>query len=211
MTIGDALIDNSRSLFGSHIFQPIARLRRRARAHVDGNIGIGADLADKIHELFGAETVGLGNAAPIGVDLHAALYGRPDAVTPMIFIGKTPTRPSHIGHLQRLERGHHIRTDAAQIGDFRILAHPYPAIDSRSQMLGKLSEDIAIDRLTLGAHVDGELSGGEINGCGIGERCRRHGQRRRCGKQHGEHKVASGHIKSPIAITGTPAHAFKTA
>ena len=85
------------------------------------------------------------HAAPGRVDHGGPLVARPDAVLPVVFIGKTAARPAQHRHLDFLQRGDHVIADAAGVGDRAVFAHPDAAINAMAEMLGKLPVDIAID------------------------------------------------------------------
>ena len=59
----------------------------------------------------------------------------------MIFIGKTTSRPTQHGYLQVLQSLKHIVPVTVRIGNGRILAHPQPAVNTRSEVFGKLAVD----------------------------------------------------------------------
>src|SRR5690606_35285535 len=131
----------------------------RAAAGIARHVGIGPQQFREIHELVGAEAVGLGHAAPVGVDLDPALVARTDAVAPVVLVGETAAGPAHHRHLQLLQRRDHVVAVAAGVGDLRILAHPDAAVDAVAQVFGELAEEVA-------AHLGAGLVGTQRRGGG---------------------------------------------
>src|SRR5690349_1607942 len=104
-----------------------------------------------------AETIVLGNAAPMDIDPLRTLGARPDAVTPVIEIAKTAARPADVRHMDFLERIHHILAIAANVGNLTVLADPNTFINAAPQMFGKLAIDMAIDRRAGLGSIDGDI------------------------------------------------------
>ena len=66
--VGRALLRRARRLLRGHVLEPVGRFLRGARADVDREIGLGADLLEEVHELVRAEGVRLDDAAPVGIE-----------------------------------------------------------------------------------------------------------------------------------------------
>src|SRR5690606_30012935 len=143
--VGAPLPGKRGALLVGHVLDPLGHLPRRAAAGVAGGIGVGAQQLGEIHELVGAEAVGLLHATPVGVDLAPALVARADAAAPVGLVGETTAGPAQHRHVQLPQRGQHVVAVAAGVGDLRILAHPDAAVDAVAQVLGELAEDIAAD------------------------------------------------------------------
>ena len=79
----------------------------------------------------------------LGFSRHDSL--RPDPVAPVIFVGEAASRPAHVRHVNRFQRGDHIVANAACIRNRGIGADPDPVINAVSEVLGKLPEKIAVD------------------------------------------------------------------
>ncbi len=64
------------------------------------------------------------------------------------------------------QRRHHIRADATDIGDFRILTDPDAIIDAAAEMFGKLAVDIAayLRARLIGVQAAGSVQGFRLNG-----------------------------------------------
>ena len=116
-----------------------------------------ADLLDKIHELIGAETVGVDHAAPRGVEGCRPLPGRTDSLAPVVLIGKAAARPAHIGHLQRAKGRHNVGANPACIRDRRIRSNPNAVVESVSEILSKLTEKVVIDLRSRLRYIDGQM------------------------------------------------------
>jgi hypothetical protein len=81
-----------------------------------------------------------------------------DPFAPMVLVSKATARPANIGHLQRPERGNNVIANAARIWNRGIGPDPDAFVESVTQVLSKLSEEVAIDlRAGLGC-VDGQMS-----------------------------------------------------
>ena len=68
VAVRDPLLAERTRLRCGHVFQPLRRFLRCARANIHIDIGLGADLIDEVHELVSTEAVRLKRAAPIGID-----------------------------------------------------------------------------------------------------------------------------------------------
>ncbi len=103
---------------------------------------------------MGPEAVVLDNASPVGVDHLRTLFVRPDAVLPMVFVGKTAAWPSEDGDPYLFQRLGHIVPDAVSIRYRRILSDPYAAVDASAEMLGKMPVDVLVDGAGRDVGVD---------------------------------------------------------
>ena len=153
-SVGRALLGQGGRLVGGHVLEPLRGLPGRPRADVDGEVGLTADLLHEVHELVEAEGVGLGHAAPVGVEGHGPVV--PDAVAPVILVGEAAPGPPHVGHPKRLERRHHVVPDAPGVGDGGVRSHPDPLVDAVAEVLGELPEDVAVDRGAGPGRIDGQ-------------------------------------------------------
>ena len=145
MPIGGPFLRQGTRLVRSHIFQPLCGFLRSAGPDIHGYIGLGADLLREVQELVCAEGIGLDDAAPIWIEGRRALVGRPDSLAPMIFVGKAAAGPANHRYLQLLERGHDVVANSPRVRNGRAGTHPDAFVDSAAQMLGKLTENVAID------------------------------------------------------------------
>ena len=175
-----------------HVFQPLGGIVRRQRADIQRDIGIRPDQLGKIHELVGAEAVILGHAAPMDIDPHGPLGARPDAVAPIVKIAEAAARPAHVGHMDGLQRRHHVLAIAMDVGDLAVLPHPDAFIDAAPQMLGELAIDMAVDLDTGPGGIDGDM--GHRNHIG--------GRRLRAGRnsqsQQRQPKNFADHVPTPF-------------
>src|SRR5690606_12385680 len=143
--IGRAFAAGGSALVGGDVGDPVGRFLDRPRTDVDRDVGFGADLLDEVEELVRAERVVLDRLAPVPVDAHAALRAIADPVAPVVLVGEAPAGPAHVWHADLAQRGDDVAANAADIGDFRILADPHAAVDPGTEMLGELAEDVAGD------------------------------------------------------------------
>jgi hypothetical protein len=140
----------------------------RAGADIAGDIGLGADQLGELHELVGAEAVGLLDAAPDHIDLGRALVARAHALAPVIVVGEAAAGPAHQRHLDGLQGRDHVVAIAPGVGDLAVLADPDALVDAASQVLGELAVDLGLDHRTglVGAQgaCDGGLGAGGAGG-----------------------------------------------
>ena len=72
---------------------------------------------DEIHELIGAEGIGIDDIAPGRIHGGRALVAGADSLAPVILVGKAAAGPADVGHLEFLEGGHYVVADSASVGD----------------------------------------------------------------------------------------------
>ena len=92
-----------------------------------------------------AEAVVLQHAAPVRIDHLLALFLRPNAVHPVILIGKTASRPTQERNLHLPQCVHHIRAHAVYVLYAGIRTNVQSLVDSSSKMLRKLPLNFRID------------------------------------------------------------------
>src|SRR5690554_1511280 len=109
---------------------------------------------------MGAERVVFFYAAPVSVQFNRTLVARANAVTPVIFVGKTSTRPANQWHLQLFQRSDYIFAEAIGIGDFGFFADPDTFVNTVAQMFGELSVNVFVDHRTGFIGLNGEIDTG---------------------------------------------------
>src|SRR5690606_33914942 len=97
VAIGGAQLGQRGRLVGGHVFHPVLCLGHAAGADVERDIGLGADLLGEVHELVGAEGVGVDHVAPGRIDAGGALGA--NAVTPVVAVGIAAAGPAHVRYL----------------------------------------------------------------------------------------------------------------
>src|SRR5262249_9155507 len=80
------------------VFDPLLHLLNRAAANIAANVGLTPDLLTKIHELVCPEMIILDHAPPMSVDHGRSLLCRPNALSPMVFVGETSAGPAQDRH-----------------------------------------------------------------------------------------------------------------
>src|SRR5580700_3288968 len=98
-----------------------------------------------MHEFVDPELIGLGGIhawrhAPLPIIVRARARRRfPDAVTPVIPVGKAAAGPSNIRRPDPLHVIHKLFADTVNVGDGRIAAHPYAIVDDAAKVLDEVS------------------------------------------------------------------------
>ena len=106
---------------------------------------------------MGAEAVILGDSAPVSVYHFFTCGFFADTVHPVVLVRKAAARPAKNGHLKSLKRIGHIVSYPPCVGYRRAFAHINALIDTSSQVLGKVAEDIFADVGQLCVGVDGNI------------------------------------------------------
>ena len=170
MTVGGALLGQRCRLGGGHVFQPIGRFLRSAGTDIDRDVSLGSDLIEKsmnscVPKVFGSIT-----PPQLGFSVTTRCR-RTDPVPPVIFVGKAAAGPAHVRHLNRFQRGDHVVANAASIRNAGIRADPNAVVNSMSEMLRELPENVAVNLRARLGRINRQLD----SLCGQG----RHSQGRR--------------------------------
>src|SRR3954453_4778697 len=88
------------------------------------------------------ENIRFDHAAPVWIEGLGPIGS--DAISPVIFVGKASARIADVRNLDRSERADHIAANASRIRDRGIAPDPYATINAVTEMLGKLTENIAV-------------------------------------------------------------------
>ncbi len=84
------------------VLEPVRGLGGRARAHVDRQVGIRADLLREIHELVRAEGIGLDDSTPVGIERRGAAIPGPMPLRQWYSSAKQPPGQRTFGTLMAL-------------------------------------------------------------------------------------------------------------
>jgi hypothetical protein len=98
------------------------------------------------------------HATPMSVDHAFALIARANAISPVIFIGKTAARPAQYWDTNFSQRIQHIVANAMRVGDGRILAHPESLVNASPQMLGKMTVYVRANCAEVRLRIDLNVS-----------------------------------------------------
>src|SRR5437867_1861737 len=96
-------------------------------------------------------------AAPMDIHALGPLLNRTDAVTPMIIVGITASRPSQNGYAEFPEVIHCLLAIAVDVGNWRFLADPQTTVDTGAEMLGKMTMKFGANEGNLCASADHKL------------------------------------------------------
>ena len=160
--VAPTLLGERRAAARGHVFEPLCHRSRRQRAHVAGDIGVGAEQLGIVHELVGAEAVVLDHAAPMDVDPGRPPVARADAVAPVIIVGEAAARPADHRHAEPPQRREHVVAIAVGVRDRRSLADPDAFVDAAAEMLGELAVDRRLDPRAGMFGVDGDRNPGRL-------------------------------------------------
>src|SRR5687767_11349339 len=95
---------------------------------------------------MGTETIIFSNISPPPVNNCGTFVFRTDPVFPMIRVGKTSSRPTEVGNVQVFQGDNNIVADSGSVRHFCIaFSNIKSAIDTSSEMLGKMTVDVFTD------------------------------------------------------------------
>ena len=94
----------------------------------------------------------------------------PDAVAPVILVGKAAPRPAHHDMAKLLDVLDQLAADAVDIRDLRIGADPDAVVDHAADVLGKLAVDRRLDRADRLVQQDRDRERGGCTGAARGTR-----------------------------------------
>ena len=109
------------------------------------------DLIDEVHELMCAKRIWFNDSTPVWVQRHCSCS---DAFAPVIFISKAATWPTYGWDLERFECSDNVVANAACVWNLRIRTDPDPLVDTLTEVLYELTEEVAIDLWTGFGSVD---------------------------------------------------------
>ena len=139
------------------VFHPTGHFLHRAAAHVGGQVGLGIQQLAQLQKFVGAEAVILQVVAPPHVQHLRALRRGPDAVAPVVGVGEAAAGPAQVGHLDFLQRLHHVQPDAALLGHVQLFIYPKTIVNAAAQMLSELPVDVPADLQLRAAGLHGHL------------------------------------------------------
>ena len=162
------------TLFGSHVFHPFRHFFHTPTSYITTDIRLTTYQLTQVQKFMCSETIIFYCTSPVIIDHPGTILFRADTIHPMIFIGKTPPRPTKHRHFQVLQSLKHIITIALGIGNFRIFTYPQTSIDTSSQMLCKLSINMFTDDFfpLLGMYIDSRFLLSKYRHCS--EQCQAH-------------------------------------
>src|SRR6185437_1525451 len=124
------------------VFYPIGGFLHRAGAHVDGDVGLGVDLAAVFDEIVRAELVRL-HFLPGGVPATRALLLGADAVLPVIAGGEISAGPAQHGDVQIAYGLQHVLAEAVLVRKGRA-GIVDAAVNATTEMLDEIAVDVAV-------------------------------------------------------------------
>ena len=84
------------------------------------------------------------HAAPARVGPARPLPARADAVAPVVLVGEAAAGPADDGSFDTFQRVDEGGADTACVWDFGVFSDPDAVVDTLAEMLGELSENIAV-------------------------------------------------------------------
>ena len=106
---------------------------------------------------MGAEAPIFNVATPMDIHSLGPLLKRTDAVPPMIIVGVTASGPSQNRYTKFAEVIHCLLAVAVDVGNWRFLADPQTTVDTRAEMLGKMTMKFGANEGNLCASADHKL------------------------------------------------------
>ena len=122
-----------------YVFYPFCQFFYSTTTYVSADIRFSTQHFAEVEELMCTETVVFNCTSPVIVYHFGAVLFRTDTVHPVIFIGKTATRPTKYGNLEFFQCIEYVGTITFDIGNIRIFSYPKSTINTGAQMFGKLA------------------------------------------------------------------------
>src|SRR6185436_263476 len=86
-------------------------------------------------------------ATPVGVHHLGPLAAYTNAISPVVFVGKTSTRPAKVGYLNFFQCFHYIHADTVLLAHLHGIAHPETIVDTAAKVFREMSIDVTTDSL----------------------------------------------------------------
>ena len=134
------------------VLDPGLGLVHRARAHVDADVGLGAEDAAVLEELVRAEAVRF-LRVPRELAPARPLRRRPHPVEPMVSADEVPARPPEHGDPKRADRVQHVAPEPARVAQGRALVED-AAVDAAAEVLDEVAEDPPVHGADPAGEVD---------------------------------------------------------
>ncbi|OPZ70388.1 MAG: hypothetical protein BWY82_02081 [Verrucomicrobia bacterium ADurb.Bin474] len=106
---------------------------------------------------MGSKVIVFDDTAPMGVEHAWAFLAWADAITPVVFVRKTPAGPTQLWNLQFLQRSQHVIAVAVGIGNRRIRSDPDSFVNAMAEVFGELTVDVFVDDRSAPRGVEHEL------------------------------------------------------
>ncbi|OPZ98255.1 MAG: hypothetical protein BWY72_00914 [Bacteroidetes bacterium ADurb.Bin416] len=111
---------------------------------------------------MGTKRIVFDHPTPVGIDHLGSLAPGSDTVHPVIFVGKTTSRPAQVRYLDLFEGSDDVVAVAMGVGNGGIFAHPDASVDAMTEVFGEMTVNVATDGAAglIGPYNDfGFLSG----------------------------------------------------
>src|SRR5690606_40295499 len=95
--------------------------------------------------LMSAEGVRLDDAAPVRVQRGRALVRRSDTVAPVVFVCEAAAGPAHVRYANLAQGRRDVVANTPSVRNARIRADPHAFVDTATEMLGELTEQVPVD------------------------------------------------------------------
>src|SRR5262249_54451023 len=106
------------------------------------------------YEFMGAKTIVFNIAAPVDVDALGALPNRSNPIAPVVIVGKTSAWPSQHRNAKFAKVFNSLFAIAIDVRNRRGLADPEASVNTRAQMLGKMSVKLRAHQSDLHIRTD---------------------------------------------------------
>jgi len=143
----------SASFGGIAVFNPTIELFGGEAAYIRRQVGFRAGETTEAYKIIGAELVGIIFVESRGLRGSApeicpprTLLARPNAITPVIAVSETASRPTNDRGLNFSELFDQGAANAILIGDFGVFANSHPIVNDATEILGEVSVDVGRNR-----------------------------------------------------------------
>jgi hypothetical protein len=81
----------------------------------------------------------------MGIDHLRPFASKANPVVPMVFVGEASPWPSKVGDVNLFQRLDDVGSDSPRIGNGRTVIDKEPAVNTPSEVLGKVTVDVSAD------------------------------------------------------------------
>ena len=132
-------ISHRRFAIESDVFHPFRHFFHGAATQIAADIRFGSKQFTEVEKFVRTEGIVFHHATPVRIHHFRTTFARTDTIAPMIFIGKTATRPTEIWNLNFFQSSHNIIAIAIGIRNGRLGTHPNATINTMTKMFREMT------------------------------------------------------------------------